>query len=119
MVNLKFLPESAISVSEEALTELNFGNIVRGNSKTMALKIGNTGSSIAESVVLRVEGGDPAVAWKTISVDDGGSWKTEAQLDNIPATDGLSKVVKIKSTVPAEATTGLHTTDLRVEYIYV
>lgn len=118
-VVLKFLPESSTSVTETALTELNFGNIIRGNSKIMGLKIGNTGDSIAESVTLKCEGSDAAAGWKSISVDSGLTWEAEAQLPNIPATTGLSSVVQVKSTVPANATTGLHTSSLRCEYIYI
>lgn len=118
-VTLKFLPETAVSTAESAITELNFGNIIRGNSKIMGLKIGNTGDSIAESVTLRIEGGDAAAGWKTISVNAQSSWETEAMLPNIAATNGISDKVYIKSTVPAGATTGLHTSSLRVEYIYI
>lgn len=118
-VVLKFLPESAVSTSEVALTELNFGNIIRGNSKVMGLKIGNTGDSTAESVTLKVEGSDEAAGWKLISVDSEQTWQAEAQIPNIAAEDGLSGVIKVKSEVPASATTGLHTSSLRVEYIYI
>lgn len=118
-VNLKFLAENATSVSDSAITELNFGNIIRGNSKVAGLKIGNIGDSIAESVTLKVEGSDASVAWKTISVDNGSTWTTEAQLPNIAATTGLTNKIQIKSTVPSNATTGLHTCSLRCEYIYI
>lgn len=118
-VNLKFLGENATAVTESAITELNFGNIIRGNSKVTGLKIGNTGDSIAESVTLKIEGSDTSVAWKTISVDNGLSWTTEAQLPNIAATTGLSGKIQIKSTVPSNAATGLHTCSLRCEYIYI
>ena len=118
-VSLKFLPETATSVGDGAITELNFGNIIRGNSKTVGLKIGNTGDSIAESVTCSIEGSDEAAAWKTISIDNGATWGTTAQLPDIAATNGISGVVQIKSTVPSNATTGQHTTNLRVEYIYV
>lgn len=118
-VSLKFLADTATAVTDPAITELNFGNIIRGNSKTVGLKIGNTGDSIAESVTCMIEGSDEAAAWKTISVDNGASWGTTAELPNIAATNGLSGVIQIKSTVPSSATTGQHTTNLRVEYIYV
>lgn len=118
-VTLKFLAENATAVTDAAITELNFGNIIRGNSKIMGLKIGNTGSSIAESVSLSIEGADESVGWKTISVDGGSTWATTQSLPDIAATTGLSGAVKIKSTVPAGATTGVHTCNLRVEYVYV
>lgn len=118
-VVLKFLPDTAVATTESAITELNFGNIIRGNSKVMGLKIGNTGDSIAESVTLKIEGGDAASGWKTISVNSGSSFAAEAQIANIAATNGISEVIQIKSEVPAGATTGLHTSSLRVEYIYI
>lgn len=117
-VNLKFLAETATAVTEPAITELNFGNIIRGNSKTTGLKIGNTGDSIAESVTLKIEGSDQSVAWKTISMDNGSTWATEVALPNIAATTGLTNKIQVKSTVPSNATTGLHTCSLRCEYIY-
>lgn len=118
-VNLKFLKDTATSVSEEAITELNFGNIIRGNSKIVGLKIGNTGDSMAESVTLKVEGSSAAVAWKTISINNEGSWATEVSLPNIAATNGITDVIKVKSTVPSSASTGSYTSTLRCEYIYV
>lgn len=118
-VTLKFLNESATSVTDKAITELNLGNIIRGNSKTVGLKIGNTGDSIAESVTLKVEGSTSAVAWKTISVDNGSSWTTEASLPNIAATNGLTDKIQVKSQVPSNASTGSYSSVLRCEYIYI
>lgn len=118
-VTLKFLAEAATAVTDAAITELNFGNIIRGNSKIMGLKIGNTGSSIAESVTLSIEGADESVAWKTLSIDAGVTYGTTQSLANIAATTGLSSAIKVKSTVPAGATTGVHTCNLRCEYVYV
>lgn len=117
MVTLKFLNESASAASESAITELNFGNIIRGSSKQMAFKIGNTGDSTAESVTLEVEGGESA-GWKTISVNDGSSWETNPSLPNIEPNAITSKIL-IKSTVPSMATTGAFSCTLRCSYIYV
>lgn len=118
-VNLKFLSQDATSVNDTAITELNFGNIIRGNSKQVGFKVGNTGNSIAESVTAKIEGSSAAVAWKTISIDGGFSWATEVNLPNIAASNGLTDVIKVKSTVPSNAQTGSYVSTMRIEYIYL
>lgn len=117
MVTLKFLNENASAASEQAITELNFGNIIRGNNKQLGFKIGNTGDSTAESVTLEIEGGE-AAAWKTISIDNGSRWETNPTLPNI-TPNGITKKILIKSTVPSIAQTGSFTTTLRCSYIYI
>lgn len=115
-VTIKFLPGTASTTAETELTEINFGNIIRGNSAVKDIKIGNTGNSTAESVALSVEGGASA-AWKTLS-KDGVSYTPTLALPDIPAS-GLSGVVNIKSTVPGSATTGLINSTLKIEYVYI
>lgn len=118
MVTLKFLAENATSASGSAITELNFGNIIRGNSKTMGLKIGNTGDSTAESVTLEIEGSSESVSWKKISVDNGSSWETAPSLPNI-APNSITNKILIKSTVPSSSSTGAFVSTLRCSYIYI
>lgn len=117
MVTLKFLNENASSASDQAITELNFGNIIRGNSKQLGFKIGNTGDSTAESVTLEVEGGE-AAGWKTISTDNGARWETNPTLPNI-APNGITSKILIKSTIPSNAQTGNFVTTLRCSYIFI
>lgn len=118
-VNIKFLNENATSVSEQAISEINFGNVIRGNSNEVGFKIGNTGDSIAESVTIKIEGSSQAVSWKQLSKDNGSSWSSEIAIDDIPALTGLSGKIKIKTTVPSSASTGAYNSVVRVEYIYI
>lgn len=118
MVTLKFLNENATSASDQAITELNFGNIIRGNSKQLGFKIGNTGDSTAESVTLEVEGSSEAAGWKTISTDNGASWSNNPTLPNI-APNGITSKILIKSAVPSNAQTGSFMTTLRCSYIFI
>lgn len=117
-VTIKWLPVEAIDTTATAITSLDFGQMVRPSEKVLDFKIGNTGASVAEQVQLKAVGSDAeAVAWKRFSKDGGTTYTTTAFLDDIPA-NGITTGLKIKTTIPADATLGTHTTSTRLEYVY-
>lgn len=118
-VTIKWLAGTASDVTEDAITEINFGDIVRPGTATASFKIGNTGSSIAEQVVVSADGADAeAVSWKSFSSDDS-TYSATLNLPNIPATTGLSSTIYVKTTVPETGTTGTHTSNVKVSYVFV
>jgi len=119
MVTIKWLAGNAASTADAAITEINFGDIVRPGIATETFKIGNTGSSIAESVSVTADGADAeAVGWKTFSTD-ASTFTASINVPNIAATTGLSGELSVRTTVPANGTTGTHTTNVKVSYVYV
>lgn len=117
-VTIKWLDGAAAGIGDAAITEINFGDIVRPGNATKSFKIGNTGTSVAESVVVSADGADAeAVGWKTFSADNV-TYTATVNLANI-ASNGVSPVTYVKTTVPDTATTGTHTTNVKVSYIYV
>lgn len=118
-VTIKWLDGAASAVSDAAITEINFGDIVRPGTATRTFKIGNTGSSIVEQVSVSADGADAeAVGWKTFSTD-GSTFTASISVPNIAATTGLSGTLSVRTTVPSNGTTGTHTTNIKVQYVYV
>lgn len=116
-VTIKWLPSTATDTTPVALTSLAYGVVVRPGSATATFKIGNTGTSTAEQVVVKETGTDAeAVGWKTFSLD-ATTYNATVSLPNI-APNGISGTVTGKATIDAAATLGDHTTQTRVEYIY-
>lgn len=118
-VVIKWLAGNAASVADAAITEVNFGDIVRPGAVTQTFKIGNTGSSIAESVSVTADGADAeAVGWKSFSTD-ASTFTSSISVPNIAATTGLSGALSARTTVPSNGTTGPHNTSIKVSYVYV
>lgn len=118
-VTIKWLAGDAVDVNAAAITEINFGDIVRPGEATRTFKIGNTGNSVAEQVVVTADGADAeAVGWKTFSTD-GTTFNASVNLPNIAATTGISGQLSIKTTVPETATTGTHTCNIKCSYVFV
>ena len=118
-VNILWLDPTAADTSGTQITEINFGDIVRPGTATTSFKIGNTGDSAAEQVVVTVDGADAeAVGWKSFSTDDT-TFTAAINLPNIVATNGITDVVYIKTTIPDTATTGTHTSNVKVSYVFV
>ena len=118
-VTIKWLAGDAADVSAPAITEINFGDIVRPGEATRTFKIGNTGNSVAESVSVSADGADAeAVGWKSFSTD-GSTFTASINVPNIAATTGITGQLSVKTTVPANGTTGTHTTNIKVQYVYV
>lgn len=116
-VTIKWLAGDAAAVTDSAITEINFGDIVRPGEATRTFKIGNTGSSIAESVSVSADGADTeAVGWKTFSTDA----ETFTASINVPniAANAMTAALSVKTTVPGAGTTGTHATSVKVQYIY-
>lgn len=117
-VTIKWLPATATSVTETAITNLDFGQLVRPSTKVLSFKIGNVGTSAAEQVAVKAVGSDTeAVNWKHFSKDGGVTFVTTAFIPDIPS-NGLSEELQIRTTIPADATLGTHATSTRVEYVY-
>lgn len=117
-VNIIWLEPTATDISGTQITEINFGDIVRPGSATESFKIGNTGASTAEQVVLTADGADTeAVGWKSFSSDDA-TYDTSLSLADI-AQDGITPVTYVKTDIPADGTTGSHSTSLKISYVFV
>lgn len=115
-VTIKWLQPSASVATGTEITSLDFGTIVRGNEATAQFKIGNTGNSAAEQVVVKAVGADEAVAWKTYSVSSG-AYQGSLSVANI-AANGITSAITAKTTVPSNAVLGNHVTATEVSYVY-
>lgn len=116
-VTIKWLAGTASATTDTAITSLDLGTITAGNYVEKTFKMANVGTSLAESVVLSCTGSDAeAVSWKNYKVG-AGAYGATATVPNI-ASNALTDVLTIKSTVPLSATAGVHSTLTQVAFVY-
>lgn len=116
-VTIKWLDATATSTADASITTLDLGTITAGNYVEKQFKVGNVGTSLAESVVISAIGSDTdAVSWKNYKVG-AGSYGATASVPNI-ASNTISDAITIKSTVPLSATAGVHSTLTQIAFVY-
>ena len=119
-VNVKWLDGD-----EQEMSVLDFGTITvypvteEGGEAEKEFFIKNDSDSSAkmEEVVVKFTGKDEEpVGWKQVK-KEGGDYASEMSISDIEPGEQSDKLIA-RSKVPYDATTGSHTTQLTVDYIY-